>query len=262
MITKDIFDIITKVASYGRTDYEPTPDEVFTALMHGYYYVRPGSDTETFVFALNEVFSDGKHKGNVMFNKKDNTYSLDECIRISTAYEGIAHVISFFDEEYFASQKESMNGAEEYSDVLMVLYFLMSNKDLLKQMLHLVTSLKHVENGVGYFMDEKNTQRLAEELNIKCRIFDDSIPDINMKHEYDSFISDNPDYFFDVLESKDIALSILHNIKKHKKMAGHLSKMAYYYDSSIAREYIPVALYCEEFLGVNPFPRTRRKRRC
>ena len=34
MITKDIFDIITKVASYGRTDYEPTPDEVFTALMH------------------------------------------------------------------------------------------------------------------------------------------------------------------------------------------------------------------------------------
>jgi hypothetical protein len=111
-------------------------------------------------------------------------------------------------------------------------------------------------------MDEKNTQRLAEELNIKCRIFDDSIPDIKIKSEYDSFISDNPDYFFDVLKSKDIALSILHNIKKHKKMAGHLSKMAYYYDFSIAREYIPVALYCEEFLGVNPFPRTKRKRRC
>lgn len=256
MVTRQIFDVITKVAASGCEYENPRSDEVFTALMHGYLYVRPGKDTEHFSFVLEEEFQNSEIAGAKMYAEHCGMVSLNDCLQLAAISRGKRHVMNFFDKEYFEQQSSIMAGDEAYDEKLFINYMKKFDKETMLNFFKLIVSLKNVEKGSSYFMSGFNSKDMLFALNAECRRVDQSVPVMRagiQDKAYTELITQRPFYFFDVLDIKTIAKILVQYIDQNKIMAGHIAKMLFYTDVETARKYTIIALYCEEQLGMDLF---------
>ena len=58
MTNRDVIDIINRLIDPNAKRFSFNADEVFAAIVHGYYYIRPGKNTAKFVKKINKILNE------------------------------------------------------------------------------------------------------------------------------------------------------------------------------------------------------------
>ena len=105
MTNKNVIEIIDRLIKCGSAGtYSATPSEIFTAIVHGYYYIRPGKNTYKFLNKISKLLdSSWKDKSKICLETTEGCLSE---VQLMGKLSGEALYIarSMFDAEYYASQ--------------------------------------------------------------------------------------------------------------------------------------------------------------
>lgn len=122
MTNRTVIDIIDRLMDFKAERVAFNAHEVFAAIVHGYYYIRPGKATAKFVTKINKILNDGlKYRSKMYIETKDGI-PYEEWLWGKMAGEALCVARSMFDEEYYASQIATMVGHEKYDETLLKRY--------------------------------------------------------------------------------------------------------------------------------------------
>ena len=163
MTNKNVIEIIDRLIKCGTAGtYLATPSEVFTAIVHGYYYIRPGKNTYKFLHKISKLL-DSNWKDKYKIRLETTEGCLSE-VQLMGKLSGEALYIarSMFDEEYYASQVSRMVMHEKYDESLLERYLYWLNEVELKSVFEGLLTFKR---DFDVFISDDNFDRMMEELS-------------------------------------------------------------------------------------------------
>jgi hypothetical protein len=104
---------------------DPTADmvsysasEVFTAIVHGYYYIKPGRNALKFIDKITKILDRGCKEYDKRHPDMKNGVSFDVWLWGKVLSDSLCIAREMFDEEYYMSQVSNVCLDEKYEDVV------------------------------------------------------------------------------------------------------------------------------------------------
>jgi hypothetical protein len=246
-----IISIIQRLADHNSTHIKFHPEEALAALAYGYYYVRPGEDTEAFMEQIHEAIADAELHTENIYNEEN--YSALDSVRNSLAIQATIILRNYFDEDFFNEQVERI--AREVPDSQNALdhYVAKFNEQQLREFYSIIHGLRGQD---GFFVSNLFSEHMRNELNNECLKMDISAP--SLSDFYDDnvpVLSKNSTYFFDYLDKEKIANILLEHIDYNKSIAGNVARTLFYTNDTDTRNYTLLTVYLEDNLNmriINP----------
>jgi len=231
-------------------DYDDVHN-VYAAIAHGCYFVRPGENTRKFMEELASALADGI---------KDATCVLedDDMFRIHMGYRSLHPVAEhalevirkFFDHKFFEEQSQLIANDTMDVDEILTEYLDKLDNDQLFTFQRQIDMLSEVYD--LFTSDYTNSIVVFSRV---CHDIDSSVPNcMKEPHKWVKFIEDNPRFEFDYLDKEDIVQEINRMITKDRAMAANMARTFYYTrDISFATRYALITHNFERMCMASPF---------
>lgn len=246
-----IISIIRRLTDHNSTHIKFLPEEALAALAHGYYYVRPGEDTETFMEQIHEAIADAELHTDNIYNE-GNRSALNST-RASLAIQAAIILRNYFDEDFFNEQVERITREESNTQNVLDCYVEKFNEQQLREFYSIVHGLRGQD---GFFVSNLFSEHMRNELNRECLKVDSSVPCLlDCFDDNVPLPSKNSTYFFDYLDKEKIANILLEHIDYHKSIAGNVARTLFFTNDSDTRNYTLLTVYLEDNLNmriINP----------
>lgn len=226
--TEEIISIIRKMYNLKVVDLTFNPIEVEVALYNNDYYVRPGIAKERFMNELMELFAERKlQRGKVDDNLLHFRYTI----------LSLNVMKKFFDEAYFKEQVERRKRSESIvvnKDKLRM-YLKKLDRDKLESFLDMMVICRRNH---GLFISDINSVEFWTKIHAACREVGLYVPEEFDSAEGQTFLNNNPGYYFNVLSTKLIANMLCDAIDLDIAMASSAAKKLYTSGSDAMINYI------------------------
>ena len=214
MTNKTVFELIDRITiptmTKDRLEHPEmknkvySPREALEVALHGYFYIRSGKDTTTFLDKFREIIDRVSEIGSRMLN---NRWPYGNFESIMLAFEAEELSKSMFDAEYY---EQVLKDADPLGEAL-IDYISSFDKEELK---YFYTNC--IVNG-EFLMDIDTTCDVVEGLARLCVEAGAKIPrpwaeSDEEWDEYCSLMTDNPAYIFDYLKTSEIARILCENL--------------------------------------------------
>jgi hypothetical protein len=218
--------------------------EVFTAVAHGYYYIRPGKKMFKFIEKISKIIDKSCKQ---WFKTND-----DAAEAWGKTVADVLHVArSMFDAEYYASQVSRMVMYEKYDESLLERYLYWLNEEELKSVFEGLLSFKR---DFDIFISDLNFDRMMDELKERSLVVIENnswyMKDYDERVDY---IDNNWDFCFEYLTRETIIDIICRYANEDPVMLASMVKTFKYSDVRTAAELTGLAVYIEEAYGLDIF---------
>jgi hypothetical protein len=218
--------------------------EVFTAVAHGYYYIRPGKKMFKFIEKISKIIDKSCKQ---WFKTND-----DAAEAWGKTVADVLHVArSMFDAEYYASQVARMVMYEKYDESLLERYLYWLDEEELKSVFEGLLSFKR---DFDIFISDLNFDRMMDELKERSLVVIENnswyMKDYDERVDY---IDNNWDFCFEYLTRETIIDIICRYANEDPVMLASMVKTFKYSDDRTAAELTGLAVYIEEAYGLDIF---------
>lgn len=226
-------------------------DKVYTAVAHGYYFVKPGKNARDFMHELNLSLIEGIKDGVEKYADMNCPSCISDYTWVSVAKRTLKVVRDFFDREFFEVQSRTTSYEALDPNVLLVEYL---NKMDINQIEKFRSLIDHLAFESNIFMEEPTISIISVLAN-KCRDIDINIPDQEKEMlNWIKFIQNKPRFAFDYLDKGDIANTINDLITKDRAVAVNLARILYYTeDINLGLEYVLLMNNYNRMCNAHPF---------
>ena len=239
MTNRDVIEIINRAMSPEATKFAFSASEVFTAIIHGYYYIRPGKNRSKFLKKINKILADNWKDRSKMDTETKDGLSFEVYLLGKMAGEALFVARSMFDEEYYASQIQLMPTHEEYDDSLLERYLYRLSDEELKTVFEGILTFK---GEMDAFISDDKFDDMMEELEARSIKVIENDP--WYMRDYDKHLAkiDNDwDFCFEYLCRESIIDVICRHIDEDPVMLASMIKTLKYSDVRSAAEYTVLA---------------------
>ena len=244
MTNKNVIEIIDRLMDTNAHKVVYNASEVFTAVAHGYYYIRPGKKMFKFIEKISKIIDKSCKQ---WFKTND-----DAAEAWGKTVADVLHVArSMFDAEYYASQVARMVMYEKYDESLLERYLYWLDEEELKSVFEGLLSFKR---DFDIFISDLNFDRMMGELK-ECSLVVIENNSWYMK-DYDErvdYIDNNWDFCFEYLTRETIIDIICRYANEYPVMLASMVKTFKYSDVRTAAELTGLAVYIEEAYGLDIF---------
>lgn len=232
MRNENVIEIIKELCVEKKTPMIYEMDKVYTAASHGYYFVRPGVNSDRFFNQVIKAFEKGISKASKKVKKEIHIRTVADSISDMVAKNVLKVIRNAFDEDYFKSQVSNMVN-DELCDAESLLYSYLNiyNEE---QTLNFLQVIHDCSYYYGLFTSSTEAS-IPVKLASKCHENDESVPTI----ETDSisncymYIARYPKFMFKYLTQSEIAKAICDNIVTEKTLAANIARLLYYVDDAV-----------------------------
>ena len=240
MTNKNVIEIIDRLMDPNAEKVAYNIHEVFTAIAHGYYYIRPGRNTVNFIKRIDKILNKSlKIEAKTHTTMKDGI-PIEVWLEGQLAADALAVARSMFDEEYYTSQVARMVMHERYDKSLLERYMYWLDDEELKSVFEGLVTFK-----LNYdaFISDENFDLMTEELEEKCAtiVQGSSCYAANYDMHMDC-IYNTPDGCFMYLCKESVIDTICKCVDKDPLMFASMIKTFKYSDAHTAAEYTGLAM--------------------
>ena len=244
MTNKNVIEIISRLMDTNAHKVVYNASEVFTAVAHGYYYIRPGKKMFKFIEKLSKIIDKSCKQ---WFKTND-----DAAEAWGKTVADVLHVArSMFDAEYYASQVARMVMYEKYDESLLERYLYWLDEEELKSVFEGLLSFKR---DFDIFISDLNFDRMMDELKERSLVVIENSPWYMKDYEERvDYIDNNWDFCFEYLTRETIIDIICRYANEYPVMLASMVKTFKYSDVRTAAELTGLAVYIEEAYGLDIF---------
>ena len=244
MTNKNVIEIIDRLMDTNAHKVVYNASEVFTAVAHGYYYIRPGKKMFKFIEKISKIIDKSCKQ---WFKTND-----DAAEAWGKTVADVLHVArSMFDAEYYASQVARMVMYEKYDESLLERYLYWLDEEELKSVFEGLLSFKR---DFDIFISDLNFDRMMGELKERSLVVIENnswyMKDYDERVDY---IDNNWDFCFEYLTRETIIDIICRYANEYPVMLASMVKTFKYSDVRTAAELTGLAVYIEEAYGLDIF---------
>lgn len=240
MTNKNVIEIINRLMDTNVDRVVYYADEVFCLIAHGYYYVRPGKDTDRFIKQINKILVQARKTCSKTHDQEIGSIPFEEWLIGKMSADALYIARTMFDKEYYDSQVSRMVMCEEYDESLLERYMYWLNDEELKSVFEGLVTFK-----LNYdaFISDENFELMEAEIDKKCVAIVQSSScyatnyDVHMDCIYNT-----PDGFFMYLCKESIIDTVCRYVDKDPLMFASLIKAFKYSNSHTAAEYTGLAM--------------------
>ena len=232
MTNKNVIEIIDRLMDRDAEKLAYNATEVFTAIVHGYYYIRPGKDTTRFLKKINRVLKDGHNAESRKHTEMKEGIPFETWLLGKMASDMIAVARTMFDEEYYKSQIALMVKHEKYDDSLFKRYLYCLNDEELECVCEGILTFKHRFD--VFFTDDEYgcmMENIYEMCNLVC----------NDEHIENPI--KNPLFFFNYLDRETLINTLCYYVDTDHILLAHMIKTFRYAGAKSAAEYTGMAIW-------------------
>ena len=251
MTNKNVIEIIDRLMDTNADKVVYNATEVFTAIVHSYYYIRPGKKMLRFIDKVVKILTKDCEAAAKRCTEMTNDISSD----IETFGRTVADVLhvarSMFDAEYYTSQITKMVTNEEYNESLLERYLYWLDENELKSVFEGLLTFK---SNLDIFISDADFDNMMEELK-ECSMISIEEDPCYMK-DYDKhidYIENNWDFCFEYLCRETIIDSICDYANEDPVLLASMVKTFKYSDVRAAAELTGLAVYIENAYGLDIF---------
>lgn len=251
MTNQNVIEIIDRLMDPNAEKVAYNIHEVFTAIAHGYYYIRPGRNTVNFIKRIDKILNKSLKIEAKAHSKTKDGIPFEVWLGGQLAADALAIARLMFDEEYYTSQISKMIMHERYDESLLERYMYWLDDEELKSVFEGLVTFK-----LNYdaFISDENFDLMAEEFEKKCvaivqeSSYYSSNYDVHMDCIYNT-----PDGFFMYLSKESIIDTIRRYVDKDPLMVASMIKAFKYSDIHTAAEYTGLAMRLDYEFELNIF---------
>ena len=241
MTNRNVIDIIDRLMNSDAERFAFNADEVFTAIVHGYYYIRPGKNTAKFVKKINKILNDELKNRVKMYIETKDGIPYEYWLWGKMAAEALCIARSMFDEEYYASQVANMVGCEEYDETLLKRYLHWLDDEELEC---IFAGLFTFKTNYDAFISDKNFVNMMDELKAKClEVVNTQSCYAPKYNDHIDCIENSVDFCFAYLCRESIIDTICRYVDVDPLMFACLIKAFKYSDPHTAAEYAGLSIF-------------------
>ena len=247
MTNKNVIEIIDRLMNPNADKIAYNATEVFTAIVHGYYYIRPGKEMLKFIDKVRKIIEKDCKQ---WFEANSNNLSVVEAWGRTVAdVLNVARLM--FDAEYYACQVSRMVMNEKYDETLLERYLYWLDEEELKSVFEGLLTFKR---DFDIFISDGNFNRMMDELK-ECSliVINDSPWYIKDYDEHVDYINNNFDFCFEYLTRETIIDIICSYATEDPIMLASMVKAFKYSDVRTAAELTGLAVYVEEAYELDIF---------
>ena len=250
MTNKNVIEIIDRLMDSDADKIIYNSTEVFTAIAHGYYYIRPGKKMSSFIDKIVKIIDKDCKAAAKQYGKANNTLSNAEIWGRTVA--DVLHVArSMFDAEYYASQVSRMVMHEEYDESLLKRYLYWLDEEELKSVFEGLLTFKR---DFDIFISDLNFDIMMEELrDCSLRIIKYNPWYMKDYGKHVDYIDNNWDFCFEYLCRETIIDIICKYANEAPVLLANMVKTFKYSDVRTAAELIGLTVYIEEAYELDIF---------
>ena len=250
MTNKNVIEIIDRLMDSDADKIIYNSTEVFTAIAHGYYYIRPGKKMSSFIDKIAKIIEKDCKAAAKQYGKVNNALS-DAEIWGRTVADVLLVARSMFDAEYYTSQVSRMVMHEEYDESLLERYLYWLDEEELKSVFEGLLTFKR---DFDIFISDLNFDIMMEELrDCSLRIIKYNPWYMKDYGKHVDYIDNNWDFCFEYLTRETIIDIICRYANEAPVMLASMVKTFKYSDVRTAAELTGLAVYIEEAYGLDIF---------
>ena len=241
MTNRNVIEIIDRLMDRNAEKLAASASEVFTAIIHGYYYIKPGKNTYQFLDKINKLLiANWKDRPKMYVETKDGL-PYEAYLWGKMAGEALYIARDMFDEKYYASQVERMIADEKYDEYLLEKYMYCLDDKELKVVFDGLLRFKHDHD---VFISDENFECMMEELKEKSIAVVQDTPYYAKRYdEHLALINSTLDFGFVYLHRESIVDTICRYVDQDPVMFASMVKTFKYTDVHSAAEYTGIALW-------------------
>ena len=118
MTNKNVFEIINRLMDPTTDRVSYSTSEVFTAIVHGYYYIKPGRNALRFIDKITQILDKACKEYDKRHPNMKNGALFEVWLWGKVAGDSLALAREMFDEEYYMSQISNVCMDEKYEDIV------------------------------------------------------------------------------------------------------------------------------------------------
>ena len=239
MTNKNVIEIINRLMDPSAEKIAYNANEVFVAIIHGYYYIKPGYNTVKFIKKINKILNDGQKEKSKNHAAMKNGFPYEVWFWGKMAADAIEVARALFDEEYYASQISKMLLHEKYDETLLERYMYWLDEEELHSVFEGVLTFKR---DFDAFISDDNFEKMMEELKDCCiDVVKNSSQDRMNFDEHVDYMNNNWDFCFSYLSKETIIETVCKYIDEPIILA-LMIKTFKYADVRSASEYTGLVL--------------------
>ena len=247
MTNKNVIEIINRLMDTNAHKVVYNATEVFTAVAHGYYYIRPGKKMFKFIEKISKIIN----KDCKQWYKTNDDAAPNAEVWGKTVADVLHVARSMFDAEYYAYQVSRMVMYEKYDESLLKRYLYWLDEAELKSVFEGLLSFKR---DFDIFISDLNFDRMMGELKERSLVVIENnswyMKDYDERVDY---IDNNWDFCFEYLTRETIIDIICRYANEYPVMLASMVKTFKYSDVRTAAELTGLAVYIEEAYGLDIF---------
>lgn len=239
MTNKNVIEIINRLMDPSAEKIAYNANEVFVAIIHGYYYIKPGYNTVKFIKKINKILNDGQKEKSKNHAAMKNGVPYEVWFWGKMAADAIEVARALFDEEYYASQISKMLLHEKYDETLLERYMYWLDEEELHSVFEGILTFKR---DFDAFISDENFEKMMEELKDCCiDVVKNSSQDRMNFDEHVDYMNNNWDFCFSYLSKETIIETVCKYIDEPIILA-LMIKTFKYADVRSASEYTGLVL--------------------
>ncbi len=250
MINKDVINIINRLMSSSEQKVAYNADEVFTAIVHGYYYIRPGNDTARFLKKINKILEYGWKDLNKNHSETKNGVPYEVWLYGKMSTDAINVACSLFDTEYYESQCAHMVMHEKYDESLLERYIYWLDK---KELCSVFEGILTFKENYDAFISDENFDKMMKALKEYAMVVIQDNPwymkDYNKHIDY---INENWDFPFEYI-TREAIIGVICRYINDPVMLAYMIKVFKYTDVATAADYTALTLWFTDVFELEIF---------
>lgn len=247
MTNKNVIEIINRLMDTNAHKVAYNATEVFTAVAHGYYYIRPGKKMFKFIEKISKIID----KDCKQWYKTNDDAATNAEVWGKTVADVLHVARSMFDAEYYAYQVSRMVMYEKYDESLLERYLYWLNEEELKSVFEGLLTFKR---DLDIFISDDNLDKMMAELKEGSLIVIKNDPWYMKDYdEHVDYIDNNWDFCFEYLTRETIIDIMCRYANEDPVMLASMVKTFKYSDVRTAAELTGLAVYIEEAYGLDVF---------
>ena len=253
MTNKDVINIINRLVCSSEQKVAYSTDEAFTAIVHGYYYIRPGNDTARFLTKINKILENAWRDLNKKHSETKHGVPYYAWLYGKMSAEAISVARSLFDHDYYESKCKNMVMREKYDESLLERYMYWLDEKELRSVFEGILTFK---GNYDAFISDENFDKMMEELQ-ECSMVVIQNDPWYMK-DYDkhvSYIDNNWDFPFEYI-TRETIITVVCKYIDDPVMLAHMIKVFKHTDTSTAADYTALALWFTDMFELEIFSPT------
>ena len=251
MKNKDVIELINRIVN-PKTEHEVyTVEEALVAVLHGYYYIKPGKNTKKFVAKLNKLFNRAILELEKSSGKTQDGVPCEDLILGKMAGEAVLMASDMFDEKFFKHMSNVVEIEEELIYNSLDAYVNMLTFD---ELVCVFDGVNYCKEKYDAFFDDEVYDNMWDEIYNRCREAGSSMPNPNTDwYNYVEYANNNPNYLFSYLDVRSAIDIVRKYMDSDFKAFEYMLKVLNNADKFGAIHYTSSAFIVDRFFELNVF---------